>query len=136
MISRETDSDLQNWGRWCNQGPLPHPLPQSRAASAEGRYIAEAGDVWDDPPAKPAPVDVQRALIVQRVYDHLLSHSERKVLQAEYPHKDRYIVFDKRGRKYFDRAMAARRQGTPLRVYEAALRKAAWAVELELRTVE
>ena len=127
MISRETESDLQNWGRWCNQGPWPHPLPSGRAASAEGRYIPPSDLGNDDIPNPPPPVNRDRALIVQSVYDHKLTQPERLVLRAEYPHRAFYMRQRKTGR-FFDRAAAARKHGLPLRVYSDMLKRAATIV--------
>ena len=133
MISREVESDLQNWARYSNAGTDGGPPIQRQAGSAEGRHIPDDGLIWETHHDKPIPINIDRARMVQNVYDTRLSSPERRVLQAEYPHRERYIAFDKRGRKYFDRSKAARLQGTPLRVYEAFLRKAAWIVELEMR---
>jgi hypothetical protein len=125
VISRETDADLLNWGRWCNAGPWPHPLPQGRAASAEGRHIPDLGDIWDDAPPSQPPINVDRAKIVQSVYDTRLTQPERKVLQSEYCHRDRYVRTRKSGAREFDRATAARRLGLPLRIYSDMLTRAA-----------
>lgn len=104
---------------------MPHPMPESKAASAEGRYIAESGDIWEDPPQKPIPINLHRALIVQQVYNDRLTQPERKVLQAEYPHRTRYLRPTKTGAVLFDTGAAARKLGLPLRVYKEMLNRAA-----------
>jgi hypothetical protein len=75
------DHELKNWSRWCNSGALPHPLPPSRCASLESRYLPEAlhAAAEDAPP----PIHVDNAKRVQTVFDSAVT-IERKILQAEY----------------------------------------------------
>jgi hypothetical protein len=75
------DHELRNWSRWCNSGALPHPLPPSRCASLESRYLPEAqyASYEDMPP----PIHVDNAKRVQAVFDSAIK-VERKILQAEY----------------------------------------------------
>lgn len=39
---------LMNWSWWCQYGVLGPPV-QTQAASAEGEYVPELGDVYDPP---------------------------------------------------------------------------------------
>lgn len=117
-------AELVNWSQWSWSGELPHPLPKGRAASAEGHYLAPS-DLGDEPEQPRLRPNVERARIVERVYQTRLSNRERFVLAAEYP---RRIVS---GRVAYGRAGAARRMRISLAQYEGALRVAARQVELE-----
>lgn len=47
MVNRETTLTLlAGWGGWARTGHVPHV--QTRAGSAEGNHIADAGDVFAD----------------------------------------------------------------------------------------
>ena len=124
MISREVESDLQNWARYSNAGSDGGPPIQRQAGSAEGRHIPDDGLIWETHQDKPIPINTDRARMVQNVYDTRLSSPERKVLQAQYPHQHRYMRDGKSGR-FFDRAKAARTLGIPLRIYGEMLSRAA-----------
>lgn len=135
MISREVDADLLNWARWSNSGADGGPPIQRQAGSAEGRHIPDDGLIWETHEDRPVPINFDRAQIVQRVYDTRLSAPERQVIQAEYPHRERYMRGTKAGR-IFERSIAARRLGLPIRIYGEMLGKAAKYVgeALDLRT--
>lgn len=45
---------LMNWSWWCQYGVLGPPV-QTQAASAEGDYVPELGDVYDPPEAHLEP---------------------------------------------------------------------------------
>ena len=45
---------LMNWSWWCQYGVLGPPV-QTQAASAEGEYMPELGDVYDPPEAHLEP---------------------------------------------------------------------------------
>ena len=118
MIAEWIDHELRNWSRWAWSGEWPHPLPQTHAASAEGRYLPPS-DLGDPaPPKAPKPLH-ERAQLVQTVYDQRMSQRERFVIAAEYPRK--YVS----GRHLYGRAGAARRLRISLAMYEAALRTGA-----------
>jgi hypothetical protein len=82
------DHELRNWSRWCKSGALPHPLPLTRAASAEGRYLSESVfgvEVDQDEAARRAPpANAERAEKVQKVYLDRLTRNERQALVVTY----------------------------------------------------
>ncbi len=121
MIDPRTHSDLLNWARWANHGDDGGPPVQRQAASAEGRHIPDADTVFEESQDKPTPIFETRARIVQGVYDSRLSHAERKVLQAEYAHRKRYLRETRRGAWVFSRPAAARTLGMPMRIYSEML---------------
>lgn len=45
---------LVNWAHWCEWGAVGPPV-QTHAASAEGRYIPELGEVWEPEEARIEP---------------------------------------------------------------------------------
>lgn len=45
---------LVNWAHWCEWGLIGPPV-QTQAASAEGHYVPELGDVYDPPEARLEP---------------------------------------------------------------------------------
>ena len=83
MIADWIHHELLNWGRWCHQGPWPHPIPPDHAASAEGRYVAPS-DLGEPPDPKPIPPNRQRAEVVHRVYREQLTNREQGVLLLRY----------------------------------------------------
>lgn len=113
--------DLHNWARWCNSGSDGGPPVQTQAASAEGRHIADDGQIWETQEDRPIPINVDRARIVQMVYDERLTPAERKVMQATYPHAYRYMATLKTGTRVFSTDKAARKLGVPLRIYAEML---------------
>lgn len=123
LIPQWVDAELWNWSRWCWSGEWPHPLPPATCASAEGRYISpsDLGDE-DQPPPRIRPV-VERARIVQQVFDERLARLERFVLAAEYPRRN------VSGRAEYGRTGAARRLRIGLAMYETSLGIAVRQVE-------
>lgn len=126
------ESELRNWSRYQHSGKSPAPLPQTRAASAEGRYVAELGELYEEPADRPVPVNVDRAKVVDDVYDNQLTPTERRVLRGEYVSWRDYAVPDRNGTPRFRRSKAARLQGLPLRVYNDMLSRAKRLVERAL----
>jgi hypothetical protein len=120
MITPAIDSDLRNWARWCNSGADGGPPIQRQAGSAEGKHVPVAGETFDEPSDRPPPVNVERARIVQSVYDQRLTPAERRVMQAEYAHRLRYLVPSGRGARFSPRK-AARMLGVPMWVYSQML---------------
>lgn len=76
MSKNWIDFELQNWSRWANSGPFPHPLPFGVSPASVFRRD-------DDDPNRPTPINIERAKTVQGVFESS-AHIERKVLQAEY----------------------------------------------------
>lgn len=62
--------ELNNWRRWSWSGDLPHPLPPTHAASAEGQYIAES-DLGEKPEPKSPEPDAARAKRMEAIYQGL-----------------------------------------------------------------
>lgn len=105
--------ELLNWSRWCWSGAWPHPMPPNQCASFEHNYKrTNEENTTDD--ARPIPPNVDRALIVDKVWREL-PDMPRRALRAEYPQ------FHESGRAEHGRVGAARRMGIRLREYEAAL---------------
>lgn len=94
-IDPAIDAELQNWAAWCHSGRWPHPIPPDKAASAEGRYIAES-DIGEKPPPKPPRPNEQRALIVQRVYMEELTPRERRVIAGRYVRRESVPIIARR----------------------------------------
>ena len=118
--------DLLNWARYSWSGPYPHPLPQSRAASAEGRWVPPSDLGNEEQEDKPPPINRDRAKKIDALYlDGIWGNAERWVMWAEYIHRHMFMKKDKRSNPFFDRNAAARKVGYPLSVYEANLRSAA-----------
>jgi DNA-directed RNA polymerase specialized sigma subunit len=86
VIADWIDDELQNWARWCNSGPWPHPVPPDHAASAEGRYLSPS-DIDAEPEPRPVRPNAERAEIVHRVYRERLTDRERRVLVVRYIHR-------------------------------------------------
>lgn len=87
MIADWIDHELRNWGRWCNSGPLPHPIPPDHCASIEHRYMAPSdlgAEVDAEEVARRIPIVRERAEIVNRVYREQLTDRERRVLVVRY----------------------------------------------------
>lgn len=122
-------AEFENWSRACWSGSWPHPLPFNRAMSAEGRFVPEAGDVFDPPEPRPPKPNFERAEVVQRVFNDRLSHRERLVVIAEYPQRIRS------GRRDSGIERAARSLGLTARLYEDSLRRAARLVEIAFEEV-
>lgn len=87
MIAEWIVDELENWGRWCNSGPWPHPIPPDHAASAEGRYSAPIIEDADAEQPRPVRPNAERAEIVHRVYREQLTERERRVLVLRYVRK-------------------------------------------------
>jgi hypothetical protein len=120
VIAPWIDAELRNWSAWCRSGPWPHPIPPDRAASAEGRYIAESDLGNDDAPPPPIKPIARRAEIVHRVYRERLTERERWVLVWRYvrPIDDRVAIRRLRiTRKVYEQALmdSARRVGEAFR---------------------
>ena len=94
MIADWIHHELLNWGRWCHQGPWPHPIPPDHAASLEGRYIAPIIEDADAVQPRPVPPNQQRAEIVHRVYLERLTTRERWALVYRYvkPTAERIVL--------------------------------------------
>lgn len=86
MIAKWIVDELENWGRWCNSGPWPHPIPPDHAGSAEGRYLSPS-DIDAEPEPRPVRPNAERAEIVHRVYREQLTERERRVLVLRYVRK-------------------------------------------------
>jgi len=87
MIADWIDHELRNWGRWCNSGSWPHPLPPDHCASIEHLYQAPSdigAEVDAEEAARRIPIVRDRAEIVHRVYLDRLTKRERLVLVVRY----------------------------------------------------
>jgi hypothetical protein len=73
------DSVLRDWGRWARTGGRP----PGTCASAEKRYVPEAGEVWETEP-RPIPVDVRQAWEVETAWRTFVPIRERLLLRAHY----------------------------------------------------
>jgi len=140
LLSDEVRLDLQNWSRWLNAGPWPHPLPSNHAGSAEGNYTSPS-DLGDDDADNPPPpprqyIDVERAQMLDGIFHKRLTPLQRKVLAAEFPNRQSYMVEISAGtgesRWLFDRAAAIRKCGTTASKYREALRRAAVLIGEEM----
>ena len=123
-------AEFVNWSRWCWQGPHPGPAVQTRAASAEGRYVPvgkSAAEDRQDEEADKKEAEPNRAHAerVERVYRTLLTDMERRIVAAEFPR--RHLS----GRATGGRSEAAQRLRVSLSVYDKAIEYAASRVELE-----
>lgn len=122
MLPDWLHSELMNWATWAWSGEYPHPLPKRFAMSAEGHYLSPS-DLGDEPEQPRLRPNVERARLVEMVYQQRLTDRERFVLAAEYPR--RYVT----GRAKHGRGFAARRLKISLVQYEESLRIAARQVE-------
>lgn len=85
-VPRWAHEEFANWADWCWSGEPPGPPRSTRAASAEGAYLAPS-DLGDEPePAPPMP-DARRAAVVHYVYLHAMDPLQRRVLKALYVHQ-------------------------------------------------
>lgn len=112
------DSEFKNWARACWSGSWPHPLPPDHAMSIEGRFVPPAGEVFDPPePRMPRP-NMDRAAVVQTVFDSRLTQPERLALIFEYPKRLRVSNEDQRISR------SARKVGVPRHMYVESIQRA------------
>jgi DNA-directed RNA polymerase specialized sigma24 family protein len=72
---------LINWALWCEWGLVGPPI-QTRAASAEGDYVAELGEVYDppEPVLEPNMLDGEKMEMLLRELPEL----QRRLIKAKY----------------------------------------------------
>ena len=74
---------LLNWGVWLNWEAEIGPAP-ARCISLESRYLAEAGDVFEDEAEPPMPVPNVTDAEVMEAYIRQLEHMEQYCLAVVY----------------------------------------------------
>ena len=74
---------LLNWGYWLAHDADIGPKP-SRCISLESRYIAEAGDVWDDADEPPTPTPNVSDAEAMEAHIRQLEWLQRYVLAVTY----------------------------------------------------
>lgn len=110
VIPTDLHDRLINWARWACGGYSGY----GSCASAEGRYIAEAGDIWlEERRAIPLPVDIRDAWRVEKTW-RLLPRKERTVLHL-------HFIYG-RSPNAIARAMKIRRNEFPAALYAAAVK--------------
>jgi DNA-directed RNA polymerase specialized sigma24 family protein len=93
--SHPVDEHLVNWAFWCEWGILGPPV-QTKAASAEGNYTPELGDIYDppEPSIEPNVLDGERMEMLVRE----LPNMQRMVVKAKfvsYPYHGNYTIAQK-----------------------------------------
>ena len=103
-MARETSTEfsermvadlLINWSFWCQYGVLGPPV-QTQAASAEGDYVPELGDVYDPPEAQLEPNFRDGERMEEIVCN--LPENLRIILKAkyiQYPYQSHHAVAQK-----------------------------------------
>ena len=119
IIEPDVDRTLREWARWARSW---HAGPAT-CRSVEGRYIPEAGEVWEQEP-KPLPIDAREAWRIECIWRTRLPMPERLVLKAHYVtaptySSDAWLAHVRR---------TARELRIPVRDYSMAVTTAARAV--------
>jgi hypothetical protein len=86
---------LMNWSWWCQYGVLGPPV-QTQAASAEGEYIPELGDVYDPPEPHLEP-NMQDGERIEEIVCNL-PQDLRIIVKAkyiQYPYQSHHAVAQK-----------------------------------------
>jgi DNA-directed RNA polymerase specialized sigma24 family protein len=93
--SHPVDEYLVNWAYWCEWGILGPPV-QTRAASAEGNYVPELGDVYDPPEPSIEPDCLEGEKMEMLVRE--LPNMQRMVVKAKfvsYPYHGSHTIAQK-----------------------------------------
>lgn len=88
MLPEWIHDEFVNWARWLSAGGPPGPRREVPLASAERDFIREFSGYGEAEVTPPAPI-ARRAEIVQRVYRGQMSRLEQRVVDAEYPERER-----------------------------------------------
>ena len=72
---------LVNWALWCEWGLIGPPI-QTRAASAEGDYVPELGEIYDPPEAVLEPDMLEGEKVEMLLRE--LPEIQRRIIKAKY----------------------------------------------------
>lgn len=82
MDASKLQSRLRNWGEWLNYEANIGPK-HDRCRSLESRFLADAGDVWEEEPEVSVIPNVSDAERLQKLIS-MLDHSEQYCLALRY----------------------------------------------------